>query len=117
MRKKTTDKKPQKRKKCSGKNESNRKWSARVTKTSDALDLEQRVFKSKSARKIAASLKRSGEKSKRKKGTPFQSTMSMLNFYINRAGKNLTEEEKKPLKNAKDELRKIFHKRKKIAGK
>src|SRR5207247_2635475 len=66
-----------------------KKWSAKVTKTSDALDLEKDVFKSRSSKAIAQSLKRSAERSKRKKGTSFQSAMSMLNFYVNRAGKNL----------------------------
>lgn len=87
-----------------------RKWSAHVNQTSDALDLESKVFKSKEPLKIARSLKRSAERSKRKKGTPFQSAMSMLNFYINRAGKNLTKKEKQPLEKAKGELRRLFHK-------
>src|SRR5499427_5960332 len=64
-----------------------RRWSAKVTKHSDALDLERDAFKAKDPRKIALSLKRSAEQSKRRKGTPYQSAMSMLNFYINRAGK------------------------------
>jgi hypothetical protein len=85
-----------------------KKWSRRVMQTSDALDLESGVFKSKDPKKIARSLKRSAEKSKRKKGTPFQSAMSMLNFYINRAGKQLTAKEKQPLEKAKPELRKLF---------
>jgi len=85
------------------------KWSGRVTKTSNALDLEQNIFKSKSPKKIAVSLKHSADKSKRKKGTPFQSAMSMLNFYINRGGKNLTSVQKQPLEKAKDELRKLYH--------
>jgi Protein of unknown function (DUF3175) len=89
---------------------SSRKWSARVTHTSDALDLESRVFQGKDPAKIARSLKRSAEKSTRRKGTPYQSAMSMLNFYINRAGKNLTKKEKAPLEKAKQELRKLFHK-------
>jgi polyhydroxyalkanoate synthesis regulator protein len=85
-----------------------KKWSAKVTKTSDALDLENGVFKSKNPEKIAESLKRSAEKSKRRKTTPFQSAMSMLNFYENRAGKNLPKEEKKPLDEAKNKLRKLY---------
>src|SRR5436190_10200328 len=89
-----------------------RKWSAKVTQTSDALDLQSSIFKSKSAKKIAISLKHSADKSKRKKGTPFQSAMSMLNFYINRAGKNITQKEKQPLERAKVELRKLYHKEK-----
>jgi hypothetical protein len=87
-----------------------KKWSHHVTETSDALDLEASVFKSTSAKKIAASLKHSAEASKRRKGSPLQSAMSMLNFYINRAGKNLPERQKKVLANAKEELRKLFHK-------
>jgi hypothetical protein len=85
-----------------------KKWSRRVMQTSDALDLESGVFKSKDPKKIARSLKRSAERSKRRKGTPFQSAMSMLNFYINRAGKQLTAREKQPLEKAKPELRKLF---------
>jgi hypothetical protein len=76
--------------------------------TSDALDLESGVFQSKDPKKIARSLKRSAEKSKRRKGTPFQSAMSMLNFYINRAGKQLTAKEKQPLEKAKHELRALY---------
>jgi uncharacterized protein DUF3175 len=85
-----------------------KKWSRRVMQTSDALDLESGVFQSKDAKKIARSLKRSAEKSKRRKATPFQSAMSMLNFYINRAGKQLTAKEKQPLEKAKHELRVLF---------
>jgi Protein of unknown function (DUF3175) len=87
-----------------------RRWSHLVMETSDALDLEPDVFKSTSARRIAASLKRSAESSHRRKGTPFQSAMSMLNFYINRAGHNLTERQKRILTNAKTELRRLFGK-------
>ena len=85
-----------------------KKWSAEVTGHSDALDLEQRVFESDDPRKIAASLKRSAEKSGRRKAGPFRSAMSMLTFYINRAGKNLPEKRKKTLEAAKDELRHAF---------
>src|SRR5215831_17120416 len=88
--------------------QANRKWSAKVTKTSDALDLEEDVFKSRSAKRIAASLKRSAEHSHRRKASPFQSAMSMLNFYINRAGKNLPESQKRVLEAAKTELRRLF---------
>jgi hypothetical protein len=87
-----------------------KKWSRKVTKHSNALDLEQDVFKKKDPKKIAESLKHSAEHSKRKKSSSYQSAMSMLNFYINRAGKNLTKKEKQPLEKAKDELRKLFHK-------
>ena len=85
-----------------------KRWSAKVTQHSDALDLEPDVFKSKDPRTIALSLKRSAEQSKRRKGTPYQSAMSMLNFYINRAGKNLPKTRKRVLEHAKDELRDIF---------
>ena len=84
------------------------KWSAHVTETSDAMDLKKDVFKSGSPEEIAKSLKQSSEKSHRRKGNPFQSAMSMLNFYINRAGKNLPEKQKKNLEAAKDDLRKDF---------
>ena len=90
-----------------------RKWSGHVMKTSNALDLEHNIFKSKSAKKIASSLKHSADKSKRKKGTPFQSAMSMLNFYINRAGKNLPAKKKKTLSKAKDKLKELHEKDKK----
>jgi hypothetical protein len=85
-----------------------KRWSARVTKHSNALDLEPRVFRSRDPRAIACSLKRSAERSKRRKGTPYQSAMSMLNFYINRAGKNLPQTRKQILEDAKVELRDVF---------
>ena len=97
----------------STKRSTKKKWSSRVTKHSNALDLESEVFKKKDPKKIAQSLKRSAEHSKRKKSGPYQSAMSMLNFYINRAGKNLTNKEKQPLEKAKGELRKLFHKKEK----
>lgn len=84
------------------------KWSAKVNQTSDALDLQSNIFEADDPKKIAASLKRSAEHSHRRKGTPFQSAMSMLTFYINRAGKNLSVERKHTLQEAKDELRKQF---------
>ncbi|MBI3895626.1 MAG: DUF3175 domain-containing protein [Acidobacteria bacterium] len=83
-------------------------WSADVTKRSDALDLESKVFARNSPRAIALSLRKSAEASQRRKGTPFQSAMSMLNFYINRAGSNLPPERKKILNEAKLELRKAY---------
>ena len=83
-------------------------WSAEVTRTSNALDLEQGVFALKDPREIAQSLKRSADRSKRRKADPFRSAMSMLTFYMNRAGKGLPERRKKALNAAKDELRKIF---------
>jgi hypothetical protein len=81
-----------------------RRWSSEVTKHNDALDLKSEVFKGKDPHRIALSLKRSAERSKRRKGTPYQSAMSMLNFYVNRAGKNLP----RVLERAKDELREAF---------
>ena len=87
-----------------------RKWSADVMKRSDALDLEQGVFTKSNPRQIAASLKRSALRSTRRKGTPFQSAMSMLNFHINRGGKNLSAKQKTQLQKAKGELRKLFKK-------
>src|SRR5438128_5676029 len=86
----------------------NKRWSARVTKQSNALDLEPKVFRSTNPRKIALSLKRSAERSKRRKAKPYQSAMSMLNFYINRAGKNLPKRRQRVLERAKDELRDVF---------
>lgn len=85
-----------------------RKWSAKVMATSDALDLKKNVFRTRDPKRIAASLKRSAERSKRRKGTPFQSAMSMLTFFINRAGKNLPATEKRKLERAKTELRRQF---------
>lgn len=87
------------------------KWSQRVTEKSNALDLEAKVFTWKDPRRIARSLKRSAERSRRRKGTPFQSAMSMLNFYINRAGKDLDARQRKVLNQAKDELRLLFNKK------
>jgi len=85
-----------------------KRWSAKVTKNSDALDLKENIFESKSPKKIAESLKKSAEESNRKKSSPYRSAMSMLTFYINRAGKNLESDQKEVLENAKDELRKVF---------
>ena len=86
------------------------KWSQRVTASSNALDLEAKVFTAASPRRIAASLRRSAEQSRRRKGTAFQSAMSMLNFYINRAGKALPAERKRVLTDAKAELRRLYAK-------
>lgn len=88
----------------------NKNWATYVNKHSFALDLEEGVFTWDDPRKIAASLKKSVEVSTRRKGTPFQSAMSMLNFYINRAGKNLKPKRKIILERAKTELRKLFNK-------
>jgi hypothetical protein len=86
-----------------------RKWSADVTENSDALDLEPDVFEGRDPKRIAASLKRSAERSRRRKASPFQSAMSMLTFYINRAGRNLPAARKRTLEAAKSELRRQFH--------
>ncbi|HEX5319828.1 MAG TPA: DUF3175 domain-containing protein [Stellaceae bacterium] len=85
-----------------------RKWSADVTEHSDALDLEENIFESHDPKRIAASLKRSAEHSERRKSSPFRAAMSMLVFYINRAGKNLSAAQKRRLEAAKDELRRQF---------
>jgi hypothetical protein len=95
-------------KKKSAKRGAPKKWSKKVTQTSNAMDLEKDVFKQKKPKAIAKSVKRSAEKSKRKKAGPFQSAMSMINFYENRAGKNLEAGQKKVLDNSKDELRKLY---------
>lgn len=86
-----------------------KKWSQEVAKKSNALDLENGVFSWKDPKKIAASLRDSAEKSRRRKSTPFRSAMSMLVFYINRAGKRIDKEQKEILEQAKDELRSLYH--------
>jgi hypothetical protein len=83
-------------------------WSAAVTRGSNALDLEPNVFSKSSPRAVARSLKRSAERSSRRKTTPFQAAMSMLSFYVNRAGKNLPKARLDVLERAKGELRKAF---------
>ena len=85
-----------------------RKWSQDATEHSDALDLESGVFRKSDPKAIARSLKRSAEESHRRKADPFRSAMSMLTFYINRAGKDLDKHQKQVLEDAKDELRKAF---------
>ena len=85
-----------------------KKWSQDVTEHSDALDLEERVFESDDPKQIARSLKHSAEASHRRKSEPYRSAMSMLTFYINRAGKNLPDKQKQVLEDAKDELRALF---------
>ena len=87
-----------------------------MTRNSNALDLKKGVFAKNDPNEIAASLKRSAEHSRRRKSSPYQSAMSMLNFYINRAGKDLPQRRKRVLERAKDSLRELFHrKRKKTA--
>lgn len=85
-------------------------WSSRVTRESDALDLEEGVFTWDDPKRIARSLKESAEASTRRKAPPFRSAMSMLVFYINRAGKNLDEDQRRVLEQAKDELRRLYGK-------
>jgi Protein of unknown function (DUF3175) len=103
---KTTQRKRARRK--AGRRSSARYWSGRVTRESDALDLERGVFTERDPKKIAASLKRSAEWSRRRKSDPYRSALSMLTFYINRAGKNLTPGRRRTLQRAKTELRKQF---------
>jgi hypothetical protein len=87
-----------------------RHWSQNITAHSNALDLEPDLFKKRDPRLIAESHKRSAEHSARRRGTPFQSAMSMLTFYINRAGQDLDAQQKTVLERSKDELRKLFGK-------
>ena len=93
----------------------NTKWSQRVTQESNALDLEPGVFTWEDPKEIARSLKRSAERSDRRKSGPFRSAMSMLNFYINRAGRQLPSKQRARLESAKDELRALFGKPRKIS--
>jgi uncharacterized protein DUF3175 len=88
--------------------ENAKRWSDKVTHESNALDLEPDVFSGDDPAAIARSLKRSAEHSKRRKGTPFQSAMSMLTFYINRAGTALPAKRRRVLERSKDELRKLY---------
>jgi uncharacterized protein DUF3175 len=85
-----------------------RRWSKQVMEHSDAMDLKPGIFKLKSPRSIALALKKSSEASRRRKSSPFRSAMSLLNFEINRGGKNLTQERVKALNQAKAELRRAF---------
>ena len=105
VRRKTAPRKPAKK---TARHKPGGRWSDRVTKNSNALDLERAVFTSGDAHRIALSLKRSAERSKRRKTTPYQSAMSMLTFYINRAGKGLPQRKLRVLERAKGELRKVF---------
>lgn len=87
-----------------------RQWSQKVTETSRALELEEGVFTWHDPKRIAKSLMQSAEESTARKGTVLQAAMSMLNFYINRAGAKLDKQQKQVLQDAKDELRKLCHK-------
>jgi hypothetical protein len=97
------------KKRSAKKKQSKTRWSQKVTETSDAMTLENGVF-TKTPRAIAASLKRSAERSSRRKSSPFRSAMSMLTFYENRAGKNLFAARKTKIDKAKQELRALYHK-------
>jgi hypothetical protein len=99
---------PRKTKRASARKAAPKKWSGEVTRDSDALDLENSVFKKAKPADIARSLKRSAERSSRRKASPYQSAMSMLTFYVNRAGKNLPKSRLRVLERAKGELRKAF---------
>lgn len=103
-----TDSPPSRRSREKQQQQRQRYWSQEVTRTSNALDLEPGVFTWDDPARIAQSLKRSAETSPRRKGTPLQSAMSMLNFYINRAGRGLPDERRQVLERAKAELRRAF---------
>jgi Protein of unknown function (DUF3175) len=107
---KKAKKKPEKKpaKKPAKKKTTKKRWSQKVTETSDAMTLENGVFK-KTPRAIALSLKRSADRSSRRKSSPFRSAMSMLTFYENRAGKNLSAARKTKIDKAKNELRALYH--------
>jgi hypothetical protein len=97
------------RKKPAAKRASPKRWSQRVTRESNALDLEQGVFTLRDPKRIAASLKRSAERSSRRKASAYRSALSMLTFYINRAGKSLPKTQRDRLQRAKTELKRQFH--------
>lgn len=92
-----------------------KRWSRHVTRTSNALDLEEGVFSKDNPRSIARSLKRSADRSRRRKSDPFRSAMSMLNFYINRAGRKLSETRRARLEAAKEELRDLYRTKRRAA--
>jgi Protein of unknown function (DUF3175) len=96
--------------KTSARRFADKRWSARVTRESDALDLEDGVFTWRDPKRIASSLKRSAERSRRRKSDPYRSAMSMLTFYINRAGKGLSKSRKQTLEKAKGALRALYGK-------
>ena len=91
----------------------NTRWSRKVSETSNALDLEEGVFKLTDPREIAQSLKNSADRSRRRKSKPYRSAMSMLTFYINRAGHHLAEDQRMRLEEAKDELRELYGRKRK----
>jgi hypothetical protein len=85
-----------------------KRWSQKVTQRSDALDLDAGVFSKSDRRAIARSVKRSADRSRRRKSEPYRSAMSMLTFYVNRAGKQLSQKQRRTLERAKDELRDLY---------
>jgi hypothetical protein len=85
-----------------------KRWSQRVTQESDALDLKRGVFTLQGPKRIAASLKRSAERSSRRKAGAYRSALSMLTFYVNRAGKTLPKTQRERLERAKVELKRQF---------
>ena len=99
-----------KKRKAARRKKSKRRWSQRVTQESDALTLDKGVFTKASPKAIARSLKRSAEHSRRRKSSPYRSAMSMLTFFINRAGKGLSKTRREKLEKAKDELRALYGK-------
>jgi hypothetical protein len=107
-KKKATKRSTARRKTAKTSKRGGRRWSQHVTETSDALDLEGGVFALRDPKKIASSLKRSAEHSRRRKANPYRSALSMLTFYINRAGKKLPASRRKVLDRAKDELKVQF---------
>ena len=88
-----------------------KRWSQRVTRESNALDLERSVFAGRDPKRIARSLKRSAERSRRRKSSPYRSAMSMITFYLNRAGKNLPASKRRTIEASKDELRRLYGKK------
>ena len=109
-RKATTRRTTSARRKTATRKTTSRRWSQRVTQESDSLDLKKGVFKQTSAKKIALSLKRSAERSSRRKSGAYRSALSMLTFYINRAGKTLPKAQRTRLERAKVELKHQFGK-------
>ena len=105
----TTRKADSARRKPAAKKASPKRWSQRVTRESDALDLTHGVFTLRDPKRIAASLKRSAERSSRRKTSAYRSALSMLTFYINRAGKTLPKMQRDRLQRAKTELKRQFH--------
>ncbi|MBN8973800.1 MAG: DUF3175 domain-containing protein [Rhizobiales bacterium] len=106
---KTSARPSARRRAATHKSATSKRWSGRVTKHSNALDLKQHVFTLHDPKKIAASLKRSAERSTRRKTNPYRSALSMLTFYINRAGKTLPKTQRERLERAKGELKRQFH--------